>query len=107
MQANVPAVDHENGMMTLGLTPELDEGCRIAHEGFLAARRLTYWQLIVVQIPGTPHFLIFSGATGGREIPDYTLAVSATLIQRIEEILTAHYEQCYPNSPREVPVTER
>jgi hypothetical protein len=91
--ATLAVADHKNGLVTAGVTPELDETCRTIHQTFLAARRLTWWQLIILQIFGTPHILIFSGASGHDEAPDYVLADAPSLATRVEEILASHHEQ--------------
>ncbi|HEX4134384.1 MAG TPA: hypothetical protein VHY84_07245 [Bryobacteraceae bacterium] len=93
IRATVAIADHENGLVTAGLTPELDETCRTVHQTFLAARHLTWWQLIILQIFGTPHILIFSGASGHDEAPDYVLADALSLATRVGEILASHHEQ--------------
>jgi hypothetical protein len=91
--AHVDIVDHNNGMVTLGLPAEAGEACRTTHERFLIAHHLDHWKLIVVQIPGTRRILVFSGATGDDEDPDYTLTDAQLLTTRIGEILAAHHEQ--------------
>jgi hypothetical protein len=93
IRATVDIADHKNGMVTAGLTAELDEACRATHQAFLAARHLTWWQLIILQIFGTPHILIFSGASGHDEAPDYVLADAPSLATRVGEILATHHDQ--------------
>ena len=77
----------------MGVTAELDRACEAVHKTFLTAHQLTYWQLIVAQVVGTPYFLIFSGARGGADAPDYAIADANTLTGRIEEILASHFKQ--------------
>ena|ERR1051326_8075308 len=85
-------VEHENGLVTQGLSPELDSICGVTHQDFLKVNTLTYWQLVVLQVYRTPYAFIFSGASGD-ETPDFTLANIQNLRAQIEEILGSHYER--------------
>ena len=90
---NIKVVEHENGLVTQGLTPELDSVCRVAHQRFLDANTLPSWQLVILQIYGTPYVVIFSGASGGDESPNYKLGDIENLSDQVEESLRSHYEQ--------------
>jgi hypothetical protein len=90
---NTEVVEHENGLVTQGLSSELDPLCLDAHQSFLRTNMLTYWQLVILQVYGTPYVVIFSGASGGDETPNYKLGDVQNLIAEVEEILKAHYEQ--------------
>jgi hypothetical protein len=58
---NIKVVAHKTGLVTQGVTPELDLACRATHQKFLDAHHLTYWQLVILQVFGTPYVVIFSG----------------------------------------------
>ena len=90
---NIKVVEHENGLVMQGLTPELDSVCRVAHQQFLDAHTLTYWQLVILQIYGTSYVVIFSGASGGDESPNYELGDVKNLSNQVETILRSHHEQ--------------
>ena len=90
---NIELVEHENGLVTQGLSPELNSICGVTHENFLKVNTLTYWQLVVMQVYKTPYAFIFSGASGGDEIPNFTLGNVQTLRAQIEELLGSHYER--------------
>ena len=90
---NIKLVEHENGLVMQGLTPELDSVCRIAHQKFLDAHTLTYWQLVILRIYGTSYVVIFSGASGGGESPNYQLGDVENLSNQVETILRSHHEQ--------------
>ena len=90
---NIKVVEHKNGLLIQGLTPELDSVCRVAHQKFLDDHTLTYWQLVILQIYGTPYVVIFSGASGGDESPNYELGNVENLSNQVETILKSHHEQ--------------
>ena len=90
---NIKVVEQENGLVTQGLTPELDSVCRVAHQRFLDANALTYWQLVILQIYGTSYVVIFSGASGGDERPNFELGDLENLSNQVETILRSHHEQ--------------
>ena len=90
---NIELVEYENGLVTQGLSPELNSICGVTHENFLKVNTLTYWQLVVLQVYKTPYAFIFSGASGGDEIPNFTLGNVQTLRAQIEELLGSHYER--------------
>src|SRR6266576_1774812 len=90
---NIELVEHENGLVTQGLSPELNSICGVTHENFLKVNTLTYWQLVVMQVYKTPYAFIFSGASGGDETPNFTLGKVQTLRAQIEELLGSHYER--------------
>ena len=90
---NIELVEHENGLVTQGLSPELNSICGVTHENFLKVNTLTYWQLVVMQVYKTSYAFIFSGASGGDETPNFTLGNVQTLRAQIEEILGSHYER--------------
>lgn len=97
--ANVELAESENGLVTLGLPAQLAMVSKTAHEQFLVAHSLPYWKLVVIQIPGTRHLLVFSGGpdnSGAPENsvkPDFALSDAVRLTNQIEEILTLHHEQ--------------
>jgi len=90
---NVKVVDHKNGLITQGLTPELDSQCGVMHQKFLASHDLTYWQLVVVPIFATIHVLIFSCPAGVDEKPNYKLGNMQDLAVQISETLESHHQQ--------------
>ena len=94
--ANVELLDHGNGLVTLGLASEADKACNTAHQAFLVEHKVSFWQLIVLQVVGTHYAFVFSGATGKGEPPNHTLTEASALTTRVGEILNAHYEQTAP-----------
>jgi hypothetical protein len=90
---NVKVVDHKTGLVTQGLTPELDSGCDAIHQKFLEAHHLTYWQLAVLPIFARPYVLIFSCPSGVDEKPNYKLGDIQDLISEVTETLETHHEQ--------------
>ena len=90
---NVKVVDHQTGLVTQGITPELDSECGIIHQNFLEAHHLTYWQLIILSIFATTYVLIFSGASGVDETPNYKLGNIKDLVAEVDETLESHHQQ--------------
>ncbi len=76
--ANTEVVEHENGLVTQGPGSELDSLCLAAHQSFLKANTFTYWQLVILQVYGTPYIVIFSGASGGEKRRTINSATSRT-----------------------------
>ncbi len=90
---NVKVVDHSTGLITQGLAPEADAECDRIHQQFLKTYKLTRWQLVIVPIPSTAHVLIYSGASGGTQSPNYKLANMSDLKVDLTEMLETHYKQ--------------
>ena|SRR5436190_5489398 len=90
---NIELVEHDNGLVTQGLSPELDAICGVTHQSFLKANNLALWQLVILKVYGTSYAVIFSGASGGDEAPNFTLGNIQNLGAQIEEILGSHYAQ--------------
>ena len=99
--SNVKVVDHKTGLITLGLAPELDSECGVIHQKFLADHHLAYWQLIILPVFATVHILIFSGASGGDESPNYKLGNIEDLGTQVNETLESHHQQCRTQIPAE------
>jgi len=100
---NIKVVAHKTGLVTQGVTPELDLACRVTHQKFLDAHHLTYWHLVILQVFGTPYVVIFSGASGGDESPNYKLGDVQSLPAQIEEILESHHGQWSKRTPTNPP----
>jgi len=90
---NVKVVDHSTGLITEGIAPEADAGCDRIHQQFLKTHMLTYWQLVIVAVFSTAHVVIFSGASGGAESPNYKLGNVNDLTVDVTEMLETHYKQ--------------
>jgi hypothetical protein len=90
---NVKVVDRANGLITQGLAPEADAECDRIHQGFLNIHKLTYWQLVILPVFATTHVVIFSGASGGTESPNYKLGNTKDLTADVREMLETHYKQ--------------
>jgi hypothetical protein len=90
---NVKVMDHQTGLVTQGITPELDSQCGVIHEKFLEAHQLTFWQLVVLPIFATTYVLIFSCASGIDEKPNYKLGNIQDLAAEVTEILELHHQQ--------------
>jgi hypothetical protein len=90
---NIKVVDHQNGLVTEGIAPELDSECNVIHQKFLEAHRLTYWQLVVVAVFATSYVMIFSCAPGVGEKPNYKLGNMQDFATEISETLEAHHHQ--------------
>ena len=90
---DVQVVDHGTGLITQGLAPEADSACDRIHQQFLNAHKLSFWQLVILPVFSTTHVLIFSGAAGGSESPNYRLANAQDLGAGITEMLETHFKQ--------------
>ncbi len=90
---SVKVLDYKTGLVTQGVTAELDESCRVAHQQYLKAHNLTYWQLVILRVFGTHFLVVFSCPAGENEIPNYKLVCTSELTDQIPEILEAHYTQ--------------
>jgi hypothetical protein len=90
---DVKVVDHSNGLITQGIAPEADLECDRIHQQFLKTHRLTYWQLVILTVFSTSHIVIFSGASGGSESPNYKLGNIKDLTADVTEMLETHYGQ--------------
>ncbi len=90
---NVKVVDHKTGLVTQGITPELDSQCSVIHKKFLETYQLTYWQLVVLPIFTTSYVLIFSCPSGVDEKPNYKLGNIQDLAAEISETLETHHQQ--------------
>jgi hypothetical protein len=90
---NVKVVDHSTGLITQGIFPEADAECDRIHQQFLKTNKLTYWQLVILPVFSTAHVVIFSGASGGTESPNYKLGNISDLTTDVTEMLEAHYKQ--------------
>lgn len=88
----VKVVDHSTGLITQGIAPEADAECDRIHQEFLKTHTLTYWQL-VIPVFSTAHVVIFSGASGGTESPNYKLGNINDLTADVTEMFEAHYKQ--------------
>jgi hypothetical protein len=86
-------VDHSTGLITQGIAPEADAECDRIHQQFLKTHKLTYWQLVILPVFSTTQVVIFSGASGGTESPNYKLGKITDLTADITEMLEAHYQQ--------------
>ena len=95
---NVKVVDHQTGLVTQGIIPELDSECGVIHQNFLEANHLTYWQLIILPIFATTYVLIFSGASGV-ESPNYKLGNIKDLAAEVNETLESHHQQLSARIP--------
>src|SRR4051812_23740723 len=93
---DVKVVDHKNGLVTQGLTSELDSQCGVIHQKFLESHELAYWELVVIPIFATIHVLIFSCPAGVNEKPNYKLGNMQDLAVQISETLESHYQQWSP-----------
>jgi hypothetical protein len=89
----VKVVDHSTGLITEGIAPEADAECDRIHQQFLKTHKLTYWQLVIVAVSSTAHVVIFSGASGGTESPNYKLGSMNDLTVDVSEMLETHYKQ--------------
>src|SRR5580700_10261483 len=90
---NVEVMDHSTGLITQGLAPGADEECDRIHRQFLRTNKPTYWQLVILPVFSTAHVVIFSGASGGTESPNYKLGNINDLTADVTEMLEAHYKQ--------------
>ena len=90
---NVKVVDHNNGLVTQGLTPDLDSQCGVLHQKFLETNHLTHWQLVILRVFATTYVLIFSCASGVDEKPNYKLGNIQDVAADISETLESHYQQ--------------
>ena len=90
---SVTVVDHKTGLVTQGITQELDLQCGVIHEKFLEAHQLTFWQLVVLPIFATTYVLIFSCPSGVDEKPNYRLGNIQDLVAEISETLETHHQQ--------------
>jgi hypothetical protein len=89
----VEVMDHKTGLVTQGITLQLDEQLAVIHRKFLDTHQLAYWQLIIQNIFGTPNLLIFSRPSGADEKPNYKLGDLQGLAEEITETLETHYQQ--------------
>jgi len=90
---NVKVVDHSTGLITQGIAAEADAECDRIHQQFLKTHKLTFWQLVILPVFSTAHVVIFSGASGGAESPNFKLGNIKDLTTEVTEMLEAHYEQ--------------
>jgi hypothetical protein len=63
------------------------------HQQFLKTHKLTYWQLVILPVFSTAYVVIFSGASGGTESPNYKLGNINDLTADVTEMLETHYKQ--------------
>jgi|HubBroStandDraft_2_1064218.scaffolds.fasta_scaffold667041_1 hypothetical protein len=63
------------------------------HQQFLKTHKLTYWQLVILPVFSTAHVLIFSGAWGGSENPNFKLGNINDLTADVTEMLETRYKQ--------------
>src|SRR5258708_34984220 len=97
---NVEVLDHETGLITQGIAPELDSECSLIHQRFLDAHHLTYWRLVILPVFATSYVVIFSGTMNPDESPNYKLGQIKDLAAELNEVLESHHEQW---SARETP----
>jgi len=90
---NVKVVDHSTGLITQGIAPEADAECDRIHRQFLKTHTLPYWQLVILLVFSTSRVVIFSGASGGTESPNYKLGNISDLTADVTEMLETHYKQ--------------
>ena len=90
---NVKVVDHHTGLVTQGMTPEMDSECGVIHQNFLETHHLTYWQLVILPIFATTYVLVFSCPPGAEEKPNYILTNISDLVAEISEMLALHHQQ--------------
>jgi|KBSMisStandDraft_5_1062788.scaffolds.fasta_scaffold25668_3 hypothetical protein len=89
----VEVMDHKTGLVTQGITPQLDAQLAVIHQKFLDTHRLASWQLVIQRVFGTPDLLIFSRPSGSDETPNYKLGDLEGLADEITETLETHYQQ--------------
>ena len=97
----VEVIDQKTGLVTQGITSQLDTQLGLIHQKFLETHRLTYWQLVIQRIFATPYLLIFSRPSGLDEKPNYKLGDIQGLADEITETLETHYQQCSRLSPKD------